>query len=146
MKRHVLASLCLLVCGASRSLWGQAATATITGTVTDSTGAVVAGADISAKNTGTGITRSTQSDNQGRYSLADLAIGAYDVQAGKTGFRTLIKKDITLTVGAAPVADFQLQVGQTSETVNVEANVSQVELRPRRFLRWSGKARCANSL
>src|SRR5947209_2908694 len=127
MKRHVLASLCLLVCLDSRSLWGQAATATITGTLTDTTGAVVPGAAISAKNNGTGTTRSTQSDNQGRYSLADLAIGDYDVQASKMGFRTLIKKNITLTVGAAPVADFQLPLGSTTETVNVEANVSLVE-------------------
>lgn len=127
MRRHGVASLCLLVCLALRSLWGQAATATIAGTIIDATGAVVPGAAISAKNNGTGITRSTQSDNQGRYSLADLAIGDYDVQASKMGFRTLIKKNITLTVGAAPVADFQLPVGSTSETVDVEANVSQVE-------------------
>jgi len=125
--RLVVASLCLLVCLGSRSLWGQAATATITGTIIDSTGAVIPGAAVTAKNNGTGITRSTQSDNQGRYSLADLAIGDYDVQASKTGFRTLVKKDITLTVGAAPVADFELAVGSTSDTVNVEANVSQVE-------------------
>src|SRR6516225_2148148 len=119
--------LCLFVCLAPRSLWGQAATATITGTVIDTTGAVVPGAAVIAKNNGTGLTRSTESDTQGRYSLADLAIGDYDVQAGKMGFRTLVKKNITLTVGAAPVADFQLQVGATSETVDVEANVSLVE-------------------
>src|SRR5579871_1293999 len=125
MTRQILS--CLLVCLASGSLWGQAATATITGTVTDATGAVIAGAAVNAKNNGTGVTRSTESDNQGRYSLADLAIGDYDVQAGKMGFRTLIKKNITLTVGSAPVADFQLPVGSAAETVNVEANVTQVE-------------------
>jgi hypothetical protein len=127
MRRHVVAILGLLVCLASRSLWGQAATATITGTIIDTTGALVPGAAISAKNNGTGITRSTQTDNQGRYSLADLAIGDYDVQASKMGFRTLVKKNITLTVGAASVADFRLPVGSTSETVDVEANVSLVE-------------------
>src|SRR5579872_486433 len=126
MRRH-FGSVCLLVCLASRGLWGQAATATITGTITDATGAAVPDAGVSAKNNGTGITRTTTSDNQGRYSLADLAIGDYDVQASKMGFRTLVKKSITLTVGATPVADFQLPVGSASETVNVEANVSQVE-------------------
>src|SRR5215467_15152701 len=123
MRRHTVAGLCLFVCLASGNLWGQAATATIT----DATGAAVPGAAISAKNNGTGIARSTQSDNQGRYSLADLAIGDYDIQASKMGFRTLVKKNITLTVGAAPVADFQLPVGSAAETVNVEANVTQVE-------------------
>ncbi|HLK46860.1 MAG TPA: carboxypeptidase-like regulatory domain-containing protein, partial [Bryobacteraceae bacterium] len=127
MRRHILASLCVFVCLASSNLWGQAATATLTGTVIDATGAVVPGAAVVAKNNGTGITRATQSDNQGRYSLADLAIGDYDVQASKMGFQTLIKRNITLTVGSAPVADFQLTVGQTAETVNVEANVTQVE-------------------
>src|SRR5579872_2464581 len=126
MRRH-FGSVCLLVCLASRGLWGQAATATITGTITDATGAAVPDAGVSAKNNGTGITRTTTSDNQGRYSLADLAIGDYDVQASKMGFRTLVKKNITLTVGSAPVADFQLPVGSAAETVNVEANVTQVE-------------------
>ncbi|MBV8843161.1 MAG: TonB-dependent receptor, partial [Bryobacterales bacterium] len=119
--------VCLFVCLGSVSLWGQAATATITGTITDTTGASIPAAAISAKNDRTGITRSTQSDSQGRYNIPDLAIGEYEVQASKMGFQTIVKKNIVLEVGAAPVADFQLAVGQTSETVNVEANVSQVE-------------------
>ena len=126
MRFHV-AGLCLFVCLGSVGLWGQAATATITGTITDTTGAAIPGAAISAKNDRTGITRSTQSDAQGRYNVPDLAIGEYEVQASKMGFQTVIKKNIALEVGAAPVADFQLAVGQTTETVNVEANVSQVE-------------------
>src|SRR3974377_1247495 len=120
--RRVFASLGLLVCLASRGLWGQAAAATITGSVTDTTGAAIPGAAISAKNNGTGITRSTHSDNQGRYSLDDLGIGDYALAPSKMGFRILIKKNITLTVGAAPVADFQVPVASASETVNVEAN------------------------
>jgi hypothetical protein len=111
----------------SVNLWGQAATATITGTVTDTAGAAIVGATVNAKNNETGVTRSTISDNQGRFNLPNLAIGDYDVQASRMGFQTLVKKNIILTVGAEPVADFQLPVGQTSETVNVEANVSQVE-------------------
>ena len=59
---------------------GQAATASITGTITDSSGAVIVGAAINAKNSGTGITRTTVSDAQGRYTLPDLAIGDYDGQ------------------------------------------------------------------
>src|ERR1700692_1708827 len=72
-------SICLLACLATQKLRGQAATATITGTVTDSSGASVPGASVNAKNTGTGITRTTTSDAQGRYNLPDLAIGDYDV-------------------------------------------------------------------
>jgi len=106
---------------------GQAATATITGTVTDSSGAVIPGATVNAKNNGTGVTRSTVSDAQGRYILADLAIGEYDVEATRMGFQSVVKKGVILTVGSQPVADFQLPVGQAEQTVSVEGTVSQVE-------------------
>ena len=66
-------------------------------------------------------------DTQGRYSVPDLPIGAYEVQATKTGFRTAVRSNIVLEVGSAPVVDFQLAVGQATETVEVSAAVSQVE-------------------
>jgi len=117
----------LLIAGSAERVYGQAATASITGTVTDSSGAAVPGANISAKNNGTGVTRNTTSDNQGRYNLPDLAIGDYDVQSAKMGFQSVVRRGVVLTVGAQPVVDFQLPVGQTQQTVNVEASVSQVE-------------------
>ena len=119
--------LCFLTCLSIQHLRGQAATATISGTVTDTSGAAVPGATVNAKNNGTGITRSTMSDTQGRYSLPDLAIGDYDVQATKMGFQTVVRKGVNLTVGSLPVADFQLPVGQAEQTVNVEGQVSSVE-------------------
>ena len=120
-------SLCFLAVPGIQRLHGQAATATVTGTVTDSSGAAIAGAAVSAKNTGTSVTLSTTSDGQGRYILPDLAIGDYDVQATKVGFQSVVRKGMNLTVGSTPVADFQLPVGQTNQTVNVEGSVSQVE-------------------
>lgn len=120
-------SLCLLTSLSTQRLYGQAATATITGTVIDTTGAAIPGAAINAKNNATGVTRTTTTDNQGRYILADLAIGDYDVQATKMGFQSVVRKGVTLTVGALPVADFQLPVGQAEQTVNVEGAVSAVE-------------------
>jgi hypothetical protein len=122
----ILVSL-LLLAGRADRLYGQAATASITGTITDTSGAAVPGANISAKNNGTGIVRTTTSDNQGRYNLPDLPIGDYDVQSARMGFQSVVRKGIVLTVGAEPVVDFQLPVGQTQETVNVQASVSQVE-------------------
>jgi hypothetical protein len=120
-------SLCLLASFGATRLFGQAATATITGTVTDSSGAAIPEAAVSAKNTATGVVRATTSDGQGRYSLFDLAIGNYDVQATKMGFQTVVRRGVNLTVGSEPVADFQLPVGQAEQTVNVEAAVSQVQ-------------------
>jgi hypothetical protein len=106
--------------------WGQA-TASLSGTVTDSTGATVPGTAITIRNTGTSATESVATDGQGRYGVRDLPIGTYEVTAAKTGFQTAVRRGITLTVGSSPVIDFQLSIGQTSQTVNVEATVSQVE-------------------
>ena len=109
-------------------VWGQAATtATILGTVTDQSGAAIAGTDVQVKNTGTGSTRSLVTDTQGRYRVSDLALGNYEVQASKTGFSTAVRRGITLTVGSQSVVDFSLAVGQSQQTVTVEAEVSQVE-------------------
>jgi hypothetical protein len=120
-------AVCLLAGFSAQQLHGQAATATITGTVTDSSGAAIPSASVNAKNNETGIVRSTTSDAQGRYNLPDLAIGNYDVQATKMGFQSVVRKGVTLTVGSQPVADFTLPVGQAEQTVNVEGTVSQVE-------------------
>jgi carboxypeptidase family protein/TonB-dependent receptor-like protein len=111
--------------GASR-LDAQA-TAAISGTVSDTSGAVMAEANVQAKNVGTGITQTTKSDSQGRFRFPDLGIGDYEVQASKTGFTSEVRKGITLTVGSNPVVDFSLPVGQAQQTVTVEGQVSQVE-------------------
>ena len=102
------------------------ATGTITGTVTDSTGGTIADAAVQIKNAGTGIVQNAVTDVAGRYTVPQLAIGDYDLQASKEGFNTVVRR-ITLTVGATPVVDFQLAVGQTRQTVTIEANASQVE-------------------
>ena len=68
-------------------LSAQGTTATILGTVADSSGAVIADATIQVKNVGTGVTQSTTSDAQGRFSVADLGVGDYEVQARKQDFQ-----------------------------------------------------------
>ena len=89
------------------------ATASVTGTVTDATGAIVAEAVVRATNEGTAIVRGTISDTEGRFRIPDLAIGQYSIEAQKPGFATVIHKGVTLTVGSSPVVDFALPVGQT---------------------------------
>ncbi len=103
------------------------ATATILGTVMDPSGAAIGGAMVQVKNTGTSITQTAISDEQGRYRFPDLAIGDYEVQASQPGFQTVVRKNVSLTVGASPVVDFKLPLGQAAETVTVAAEVSQVE-------------------
>ncbi len=105
----------------------QGATAAVSGTVLDTSGAAIPAAAIEIRNTGTGVKRETTSDGQGRYSIPDLPIGDYQIQGAKMGFQTVVQKGITLDVGRAPVIDLRLPVGQAEQTVNVESTVSQVE-------------------
>ncbi|MGH9717598.1 MAG: carboxypeptidase regulatory-like domain-containing protein [Candidatus Acidiferrales bacterium] len=104
----------------------QTQTGTITGTVTDSTGAVVVGATVKITNVDTGVTQTTTTNADGRYLVPLLPAGGYQVEASDTGFQNIIHKGITLAVGATPVVDFKLPVGQASTSVTVEGQVSQV--------------------
>jgi len=108
-------------------LAAQTTTAIISGTVTDASGAVVAGAKVDVKNTGTGITQSTVSDSQGRFRVPELRIGDYEVQVTQAGFQTIVRKGISLTVGSEAVIDVSLPVGQAQQTVTVEGQASQVD-------------------
>ena len=109
------------------NLYGQSATATVLGVVTDGAGAVVPEAAIQVRNLGTGYVQNSTSDNQGRYTAANLGIGDYEIQASKTGFSTALRRGVTLTVGSQNVVDFSLQVGQQQQTITVDAQVTQVE-------------------
>ncbi|HEX4276997.1 MAG TPA: carboxypeptidase-like regulatory domain-containing protein, partial [Bryobacteraceae bacterium] len=102
-------------------------TATISGTVTDTSGAAVSGAKVDVKNTGTGIIQNTSTDAQGRYSVPELPVGDYQIQAVAAGFQNVVHTGITLTVGAQSVVDLSLPVGQSQQTVTVEGQVAQVE-------------------
>jgi hypothetical protein len=106
----------------------QTQTGTIAGTVTDSSGAVVVGAIIKITNVGTGVTQAATTNAEGRYLVPLMPTGDYQLEASKSGFQSVIHKGITLTVGAAPVVDFTLPVGQTSTSVTVEGQVSQVNV------------------
>ena len=120
-----------LLCGLTQvgttRLYGQAATATLLGNVTDATGAVVPDAAVQVKNIDTDATQNARSDAQGRFTVSNLPVGTYEVQVSKTGFSTVIRPGVTLTVGSQSVLDFALAVGQQSQTVTVEAATSQVE-------------------
>jgi hypothetical protein len=101
--------------------------ATIMGTVADTSGAAVPGATILVTNTETGAMQTRVSDAQGRYSVANLAIGSYDVQSEIAGFQTVLHKSIVLTVGRETVVDFALPVGTLSETLTVIGQAVQVD-------------------
>jgi len=130
MKRAITtgcAALLLIVC-ASVSLWAQA-TAQISGTVKDQSGAVLPGVEITATQTDTGVARTTVTNETGSYVLPNLPPGPYKLEATLPGFRTFVQTGIVLQVNASPVMNPILEVGQVSEQVEVQANASQVETR-----------------
>src|SRR5207245_7988338 len=76
----------------------QVTTGTISGTVSDSTGAVVPGVTVSLKSVDKGISRTLRTDEGGRYRAPELGLGSYDITAEAAGFQTVIRTGITLTV------------------------------------------------
>lgn len=99
----------------------QQTTATLTGSVTDTTGAVIADVTVKAVNNSTNVAREARSDASGSYTLPFLTAGEYTVSAERTGFRTQRVSNLTLQVGQTARVDLQLQVGEVTESVNVEA-------------------------
>jgi hypothetical protein len=102
-------------------------TASISGTVTDASGATVAGATVTATNVDTGITASQPSNAQGFYSFQSLALGKYTVEVEKTGFKAYRQTGLVLDVNSALVVDVTLQVGQSSEKIEVSSTALHVE-------------------
>ena len=109
-------------------IWAQA-TAQISGTAKDQTGAVLPGVEITVTQTSTGIARTAVTNETGSYVLPNLPIGPYKLEASLPGFRTFVQTGINLEVNASPAINVTLEVGQVSEQVEVEANATLVETR-----------------
>jgi hypothetical protein len=112
------------VCFSSSAFAQQA---TIVGTVTDPSGAVVPNVAVSISNTDTGWNRVFPTNDAGQYVAPDLQIGHYAIKATAAGFKAAEQKNIVLTVGDRIRIDFQMQMGAAQETVTVEANAVRVQ-------------------
>ena len=101
--------------------FGQGGTATITGTISDPSGLVVADASVQARNTETGAIYSAASTSTGNYAVPNLPVGTYALTASAAGFKTYTHTNLTLAAAQILRQDIPLEVGTTSETVTVEA-------------------------
>ena len=111
-------------------VWAQAiSTAQISGTVKDQSGAVIPGAEIKATQTATGAVRTVVSDEGGGYVITSLPIGPYMLEVSLPSFRTYVRTGIVLQVNSNPTINAVLEVGQTSETLKVQADAAMVETR-----------------
>src|SRR6202521_3833393 len=105
----------------------QVTGATLSGTVSDASGAVIAGAQVSAMNTATDIAKDTMTDSAGLYTAPNLPAGPYEVKVTAAGFNTAVSK-VTLAVGAQQTLNIPLKIGETSQTVQVTEAAPQIDL------------------
>src|SRR6266540_2204059 len=100
----------------------------IQGTVSDSSGHAIAGAQVAVRNAGTGDVRELVTEPSGRYHAPLLPPGEYEVKVSMTGFQTVERRGVRLTVGQDAVLDVALDIGKISEEVVVDADASRVNL------------------
>jgi Carboxypeptidase regulatory-like domain len=102
-------------------------TASISGTVTDSSGAVITGATVTATNVETGVVDTKSTNAQGYYSFQTLPVGKYNIKVRQAGFKDYEQTGLVLDVNQAVVVDVKVQVGQGSETVEVSGTALHVD-------------------
>jgi hypothetical protein len=99
----------------------------ILGNVSDVNGGAIPDATITARNTGTGLERTTTTDSAGSFSIPELPLGVYEVSVNKQGFRSAKVTDVKVEVASERRVDVSLQVAGGIESVDITANVIQVE-------------------
>ncbi len=124
MKRAVL--VLFLLAGAVSA---QFTTASLSGTVRDSTGAVVPDAQVTARNTETGFTQTVATDATGSFLFSRLPVGSYNLRVEKQGFSTYVQSGIQLTVDRMATQNVTLQVGAVTEQVTVQAEAELIQTR-----------------
>jgi len=123
--RYFVVLLVVLSCFAG-IVFGQS-TASLSGTVTDASGATVPNARVLVINQGTGIASSSQTDAAGAYLFPSLPIGTYRVEVSASSFQTAVIGNLKLEVATATTQNFQLKVGETTQRLEIVADAAVVE-------------------
>ena len=118
----------LIILLTASAAWAQA-TAQMSGTVRDTSGAVLPGVTVTVTQVETSVTRTAVTDETGAYLLPNLPTGPYKLQVSLQGFRTFERTGIVLQVGATPTINVVLAVGNVEETVSVEGAAPLVDVR-----------------
>ena len=105
---------------------GAQTSATISGTVTDANRAVLPGVTVTVRNVATSLSRTVATNAEGRYVIAGLVPGAYELRAGLSSFKPYVRRDLQLTIAQALVVNVTLEVGGLSEEVTVAGDTSLV--------------------
>src|SRR5437667_63122 len=123
-----LLAVLLVFVALCRPVAAQMTGGTISGTVTDSTQAVLPGAEVTIVSQATGVSRTVLTNEKGFYSAPNLVSGRYEVRASRAGFTTAVQKNVSVGVGQEVVAKFQLQIGAVTESTEVTSQTSGVAL------------------
>jgi hypothetical protein len=107
-------------------MWAQFTTARLSGTISDPSDAVVAGATVTVQDLGTGYSKTTNSTAAGQYLFSSLPVGTYQITVSMAGYTQYVQKGIVLSVGQAATQDVHLQVGVVAQQVVVTADSSLV--------------------
>jgi|SRR5579863_2736978 len=126
MGNRLLGAACLLAFGIAHVL-AQVSTSSITGLVTDSTGAVVPAASVEAMEESTGVTYQGTSNADGNYSFGSLPPGPYTITVTRAGFEKFVSIHNILTTGQSLVVNVALRIGATNETVQVQSTYERVD-------------------
>ena len=121
-----LVIVCILVMSAAGVL-AQSVRGTIAGSVTDSSGAVIVGASITATNTGTGATTTTQSTSAGSYRFPSIALGTYTLTVTAQGFTSSTISNVLVQIQSVATEDIKLQAGAAAQTVTVNGGAQQLQ-------------------
>src|SRR5215470_17505598 len=108
------------------SSFAQSERGTISGTVRDSSGAVIPGAKVTIINTATGLVENLTSNQVGEFTGISLPVGSYNVDVSKEGFRPAEIKGLTVNAATNVRADVTLEVGQSTQAVEVQASAVQL--------------------
>src|SRR5215467_13496702 len=116
----VICALAALLAGANAT-WAQEVTAAVTGTVTDPSGAPVAGATVTAKDTDRGTTWPATTNSDGIYNLLRMPVGTYELRVEAKGFQTAVRPPFTLVLNQTARVDVQMKVGSVAEMIEVSS-------------------------
>ena len=143
LQKYLLVLLTVGLC--ALPAFGQGSAGSLSGTVTDPKGAVVAGATVAVKNSATNQEFSTQTNNDGAFSIPSLGSGVYTATITASGFKQAAVTDIKIDVGKASTINVELEIGSANETVTVVGG-GELRLRSRSQVIRSGPiSSCPNN-
>jgi hypothetical protein len=130
VRRSSSCRLCLLAAALaffSVRGWSQTHLATVSGTITDPSGAVVPSVSVTIVSQGTGLKRSALTDSSGEYRFAGLPTGNYSLRMEKTGFRSQVREGVQLNSAVEVTINSQLALGDISQQTTVSANATGID-------------------